>query len=256
MWVDKKGRLKKFEPFQVGGVRPSSGQKQKQVLSGCAQILGTQVSKKLNYRSHWLPPKIRIIDANMSNCPLSDVPFWKCNHHLLSVKVIAECVQRRVTSGNKNLANEDPQSNDDLGKCGQSAARCSGPAVTIGRRSIATFSSSVSRVGCISNHHVRAIFAIESVSIIALCGDGLHPNEHESQVYDAFQMCLIMVWLNVLFSDAPGLASRMSAIAGMNPPPSLCQATIFFILSNIALVWLSNIIHVLVLADCWLIARD
>ena len=52
MWVDKKGRLKKFEPFQVGGVRPSSGQKQKQVLSGCAQILGTQVSKKPNYRSH------------------------------------------------------------------------------------------------------------------------------------------------------------------------------------------------------------
>ena len=80
---------------------------------------------------------------------LSQPPFWKCNHHLqrqLSVKVIAECVQRRVTSGNKNLANEDPQSNDDLGKCGQSAARCSGPAVTIGRRSIATFSSSVSRL--------------------------------------------------------------------------------------------------------------
>ena len=167
MWVDKKGRLKKFEPFQVGGVRPSSGQKQKQVLSGCAQILGTQVSKKPNYRSHWLPPKIRIIDANMSNCPLSDVPFWKCNHHLqrqLSVKVIAECVQRRVTAGNKNLANEDPQSNDDLGKCGQSAARCSGPAVTIGRRSITTFSSSVSRVGCNSNHHVRAIFARKPLS--------------------------------------------------------------------------------------------
>ena len=35
---------------------------------------------------------------------------------------------------------------------------------------------------------------------------------------------ILFVKLIVLFSDAPCLASRMSAIAGMNPPPSLCQA--------------------------------
>ena len=66
-------------------------------------------------------PKIWIIDVQSPlNVQLPSSTDWlpiclfcKCDYHhhcQLLAKVIAECVQRRVTAGKKNPANEDPQS--------------------------------------------------------------------------------------------------------------------------------------------------
>ena len=128
MWKDKKRELKKFEPFRVGGVSHAVQTWWAEAGAGAGVIRWPDFRHAR--RGKW--PKSQIIGAT-DRCPkiwIIDVQsplnvqlpstdwlpiclFCKCDYHhhcQLLAKVIAECVQRRVTAGKKNPANEDPQS--------------------------------------------------------------------------------------------------------------------------------------------------
>ena len=139
-------------------------------------------------------------------------------------------------------------SNDDLGKSWQSTARCSGPAVT-------TWSAK----------NFFLIFKSHNIAIIASSCGGMVINISWLQsditkcirrlyfctAWLFYSKNIVMNWLMFqgtcdkivneqisFFADAPGLDHRMSAIAGMNPPPSL--QVICFIDANTKIITKTN----------------